>query len=412
MTVKPKTLYKQRKRAYESYYQDKFSSLKEDHIKAADDIINKKEELKKIKPIVKTELSTLDDQLTEAREAQNRNEEFLKRLNNKDILYIDKLINTDFEKDKSLNTRKVFKSRLNVIHKLIHNKPLQKDTTINDFIDYKKVIKNIDDMGNKSLQPFYSALLKLFVYHNENKVLNKEQKKAFVEYSFRNSYHKNLSFIKKHNLEYKTVNNPEVKKMITPKSIVEKKEWVDYEVLVDKYLNRNGDIFKGKNSLTDNFLIPLFLFLPVERYVFNSLKLYHPEDEYDIKDNVLIVDNNNNPQHIILNEYKTKNKYNQIIIDIEDYNDNNIKDEIKFYLDGKNIRKGEFIFNKEYRDNFGNKVKAVFKKLSGKTISINVLRKIYASDNWKFKRDADEMIEDAMILGHSIQTELSEYIKR
>eukprot|EP00122_Pirum_gemmata_P000262 Pgem_evm3s228 len=170
MTVKTRTLYKQRKRAYE----------------------------------IKPELSKLEEQLTVSRELQNRNEEFLKRLNNKNIIYIDELLNTDIDKDKSLNTRKVFKSRLNVIHKLIHNKPLQKDTTINDFIDYEKIIKTVDNIDNKSLQPFYNALLKLFAYHNEKK---------------------------KHNLEYKTIKDPEVKKMITSKSVIEKKEWVDYEVL-------------------------------------------------------------------------------------------------------------------------------------------------------------------------------------
>ena len=406
-----KTLYKRRKRAYESYYDDKFSSLNKNHIEAADDILKKKEEIKQTKPILKHQLVALDDQLTESREAQNRNDEFIRRLNNKEIIFIDKLIDTDLNKDKSLNTRKVFKSRLNVIHKLLHNKPLQKDTTIDSFLDYKKVIKSIDEMGNKNKQPFYSALLKLFAYQNETKVLNKMQKKAFVEYSYKNTYHKNLSFIKKYNLEYKTINDPEVKKLVTSKSAIERNTWVDYEVLVDKYLGRNGNLFTGKNSLTNNFLIPLFLFLPVERYVFSSLKIYHIQDDYDVKDNVMIIDNNNEPLYIILNNYKTKNKYNQIIIDIEEYNDNNVKDEIKFYLDNKNIKRGDFLFNKEYRDNFGDKVKMVFKKLSGKPISINVLRKIWATDNWQFKRPADEMINDAMILGHLLDTEMKEYVK-
>lgn len=404
-----KLYYKQLKRAYESQFEDKFSVKNKFKLEAAKKILKQKEQLNNSKPILRKNITPLDTKIKVNKVNEKKEKEFEKRLKNTSNIFILDLINIDIQKDKSKNTQTNFKSRLNVIHKALYNKPLYKDTIIDVFNDYNKVISTIETKKVKSLTSYFQALAKIYGYHNELKVLDKEQREAYLKYSQKAIYHKNLDYIKKNNLEFKTIKDKEVKKLITNKSYIEKKLWMDYSKLLELYLATNG---KVNDIPQDNLIAALFLFLPVERYAFATLKIYKENDKYNINENVLIIDNNNSPLRIYLNEYKTKKIYNTIIIDMSDYKDGGpIIEEIQYYINFQKLKSGDYLFSKNYRDNFGVKVSNVFKLLSGKPITINILRKITASDDFKFRRDAKEMIFDATTRGHLLRTELTEYVK-
>lgn len=356
------------------------------------------------------ELTNLDDYSGFNKEHKQLVEQYLRNNNsNTSKLSILNLMELDKDKNKSNNTFLAFKSRINIIYKLINNIncSIQADTTINDFIDCKTVIDKIVNSHHKNKLVFFNVLVKLFSYHNEIQLLDLNQRKAFLVYCHYNNYYKNLSYIEKNNLEFKTVDDEKVKHLITEKSIEEKEHWIDYPDLINLFFENHNNM-----DFNEHFIISLLLFLPAERHCFKNLKVVKEHCEYDITQNILIIDDNNTPIHIILNDFKTGNRYNQIVINIDDYDWNTIiKTNIKRYMEINPIPNNEYLFSKEIRYDFGNVVKRAFQKLCGIPISLNILRKIWVSHNWTKIRNCNEMINNSLILGHNIQTELQEYVK-
>ncbi len=140
--------------------------------------------------------------------------------------------------------------------------------------------------------------------------------------------------------------------------------------------------------------------------IYMSQKHYNKLDEDDKEHlNVYIPDS----QKLILNNYKTSSKYDEIIIDIPNHINkllkllikqnphNNPTHQLLMKPNGTSFTKGEY----------SNLLIGFFKRRIGKSISTTLLRKIYLS---KYKDVLKEMKEDAKKMGHSLGVQQEVYV--
>jgi integrase len=108
-----------------------------------------------------------------------------------------------------------------------------------------------------------------------------------------------------------------------------------------------------------------------------------------------------------IKEYKTSKSGGDINIHIDEDLTNDIK---KLMKDG---RRWLFVNNKRQpfsSSSFTHKLNRIFKKEFGVPISSTLIRKIYLTG--KYGNVANEMEKDAKIMGHSVQTQRDNYIRR
>ena len=140
--------------------------------------------------------------------------------------------------------------------------------------------------------------------------------------------------------------------------------------------------------------------------IYMSQKQYNNLDEDDKKQlNVYIPDS----QKLILNNYKTSGKYDELIIDIPSHINkllkllikqnphNNPTHQLLMKPNGTSFTKGEY----------SNLLIGFFKKRINKSISTTLLRKIYLS---KYKDVLKEMKQDARKMAHSLNVQQQVYI--
>jgi hypothetical protein len=110
---------------------------------------------------------------------------------------------------------------------------------------------------------------------------------------------------------------------------------------------------------------------------------------------------------IIFNKYKTAKKYGRQEYVIA-------KDIMPFVRQYLKLNKTEFLFPKRDGEASMSNVdyNRLLQKVFGKSISVDELRSIYLSDKYKNVPSVEEMEATATAMGHSIQTGLTDYVKR
>jgi|TARA_R110000796_G_C14553406_1_gene434111 site-specific recombinase XerD len=191
-----------------------------------------------------------------------------------------------------------------------------------------------------------------------------------------------------------------------------------------KMINRMGDDLKPikkkdseKLTIKDKALLQAFILfniysrlpfrndvagmIAINKRAYNKLSKEDKEN-----DNYLVVDKNN--MFFVLNKFKTSAKYEEIKVDIPP----DLKKVLRYYLkvngmgilftgtNGKAIsRNGITQLLTRYS----------MKYMDGKKISTTILRKVYLSS--KYSKIKDEMKADAKMMGNSVSTQQSVYVK-
>eukprot|EP00121_Abeoforma_whisleri_P013172 Awhi_evm4s12155 len=298
------------------------------------------------------------------------------------------------------------KSRVNHVLKLMNKNVF--NSTINDLMDVNKVSSLIDNKHpEENRHNYYQSIVKLFSLLEAQ--LTQEQLKVYYQYVNNNNFYKNIKESKKY--------DGKTRKDITdvkPKTSLEKLNWVDHDKLLD-LMNDEPDFKSSMNEL----IAALYIYLPVERSEMKSLRLTHkfqdPTQSY--KDNKKverrynwIVMKDNEPDKIVLNEFKTKQGYKQLVINLKKYDE--VKQIIEQYIDDNDVKEGEYLFAPRVRNSWGNQVGNSMKQLSGKFINEKLARIIYVNGLYEKPRNYKEIIRDAIQIGHQVSTEINEYLRK
>ncbi len=306
----------------------------------------------------------------------------------------------------SEKTAEDYVSKINIIHKIISKKELDKTVLkkilmgkeedcdsrilINnmEYIeDIDKVIKTIDDKYDnlKSRKAYISSFLTLVSYlpsiHKDN------YDKIRIKFEEINS--------KIHGILGTNDNNDNI--VINP----------NVEKFIDSFEEK--DIIQNTANIdTDDALIYLFYTLqPPRRY--DDVYLIHikkiasaDEVDYDKLDNAknyIIVDNDNNPREIVYNKYKTINIYGKKSIIITN---NNLKNVIKNYIYRYSLNDGDKLFIKyNSPTTFNAAIKRIFSKIYNKKITLNNIRDSYIIWDLRTIRSVNYISNLASIMGHS-----------
>ena len=297
-------------------------------------------------------------------------------------------------------------SKINIIHKIISKKELDKTVLkkilmgkyddcdsrilINnmEYIeDIGKVIKAIEDKYDnlKSRKVHISSFLTLVSYlpsiHKDNydKIRNKFEEINSEIHGILGTNDNNVNI----------VINPNVEKFIDS---FEEKDIIQNTANID----------------ADDALIYLFYTLqPPRRY--DDVYLIHikkiasaDEVDYDKLDNAknyIIVDSDNNPREIVYNKYKTINIYGKKSIIITN---NNLKNAIRTYILAHFLKDGDKLFNKyNSPTTFNVAIKRIFSKIYNKSITINKIRDSYIIWELRTIRTVNYISNLASMMGHS-----------
>lgn len=297
-------------------------------------------------------------------------------------------------------------SKINIIHKIISKKELDKTVLkkilmgkyddcdsrilINnmEYIeDIGKVIKAIEDKYDnlKSRKAHISSFLTLVSYlpsiHKDNydKIRNKFEEINSEIHGIIGTNDNNVNIVIKPNAEK----------------------------FIDSFEEK--DIIQNTANIdADDALIYLFYTLqPPRRY--DDVYLIHikkiasaDEVDYDKLDNAknyIIVDSDNNPREIVYNKYKTINIYGKKSIIITN---NNLKNAIRTYILAHFLKDGDKLFNKyNSPTTFNVAIKRIFSKIYNKSITINKIRDSYIIWELRTIRTVNYISNLASMMGHS-----------
>ena len=193
-----------------------------------------------------------------------------------------------------------------------------------------------------------------------------------------------------------------------------------YNEIYSKNLKKKDDLSKKDVQL---FMIYLLLNIYVKypfrndvagmsvisKRTYNKLTL-----EEKTSNNYVVVEKNK--MSFVINEYKTSKKYHEKIIPI----DKELEKVFRMYFRITNIsdrmKNGDetILFksstgNPLSRNAISQLLLKTFKQRLGKSISTTMLRKIYLSS--KYANVKDEMEKDALVMGHSVETQQKVYVK-
>jgi len=186
----------------------------------------------------------------------------------------------------------------------------------------------------------------------------------------------------------------------------------DFDAMVSK-MEENITLTKtpnldDKRKLQDLILIKLYQKFPVRNEIATLLKLTKKEyDELETKNkNYLVIDGAK--MFLSLNDYKTNDTYGENLLKIPMDIKKLFKEWFKFYNEDV-----KYVFmnmsGEPITTNYLTKqLQRITKEGLGKSISTTMIRKIYAS---QYAKKNKKQKEDAKMMGHSVSTQNSVYVK-
>ncbi len=216
--------------------------------------------------------------------------------------------------------------------------------------------------------------------------------------------------------------NEEYQKFISSheKSSKQKDNWSTLEELKEIFLKYKKEIKKNKydkkekltskefNYLTNYLITALYILLPPVRLDYAPMSIVDTEEDVDEKSNFLVV-KSRNKKYFIINEYKSSKTYGSQKINIPSELNSIINLYLKFHKD-----KSSFLMNTRSQPLSANGLSKLltssFGRYTDKTITLNLLRHIYISENVELTKDTKEQkLAESMF--HSVQTQQN-YIKK
>ena len=131
----------------------------------------------------------------------------------------------------------------------------------------------------------------------------------------------------------------------------------------------------------------------------SSLKLVDTDDDLPGGFNYLIVDDDK--IKIIMKKFKTHKIYGDVELGIKN---KKLISALRAHIENEGLENGDFIFGlskKKIKSDMSKKIIDAFKKASGKPISVNIARHIYASEFYKKNRSWSEIEAFSELMGNS-----------
>lgn len=156
------------------------------------------------------------------------------------------------------------------------------------------------------------------------------------------------------------------------------------------------DLRKNAKSPRDKSLIAMYTIIPPRRLDIGLIKLADKNTKQSKAFNYYLPET----KQIIFNKYKTDKFYGIQKMKIP----NALSEILTALVESEGLKPGDFLFgtknNTQYK-NFSQFVSRIFKRVSGKPLTINLLRHSYISKFLSKKRSVNEMKKLAKIMGHS-----------
>lgn len=190
----------------------------------------------------------------------------------------------------------------------------------------------------------------------------------------------------------------------------QQENYLDWEVMEDK-INK----YKGKLTPKEKAIIAIYTKRTPRRLqdyylmkLFFKTKSTTLEDieNLDHKFNHVIIDSNGKPVQFVFNEYKTSKDYKQQVFNIVS---DELQGALKAYIKEQKLTKnGQYLF---YRDNskqpygsdFSSLVSKLFEKVTGKSMSVNILRHSFITYFLSKRPDDIFRAEAAFQMAHSVE---------
>jgi len=303
-----------------------------------------------------------------------------------------------------LSSIKTYIDKVNIVNKLINDKPLTDNikeelfNLINNKSFNKKLILNEMNYLNYDKIDYVINILR-------NKYINDNTYKSYIQSlviitshinSLQNIYQK----LTKINIFVNNQVENERKKNILKKKDIGK--------LIN--LNDENEILNNLNKLNNiekKLYYAIYTLIPPRRLE-NRLLILTDENDIDkLNDNNNYLVLSSTPKKLVYNNYKTKKNYGKQIIEIPDILDNIIIDFIKY----NKLNNGDFLFhllknNKQplNQSNFSKKISNVFKEVYEKKITLQMIRNLKTSNINNYSYEEREKL--ATDMGHSINQQL------
>ena len=307
------------------------------------------------------------------------------------------------------------------ISKELFKRPFPK---INYFNDHESIIEYMDNI--KSISSRKGMCTSIIVFLRSTKLINKNCKEFTELLDIYKAYQKKASIIQ--NDTY----------LDNEKSEREEKNWISVQEINEKVLelfnrlkDENGKLVDYKHNLfngTDRQYIDIFQqyivinlygpMLPPIRNDYVYAKIIHKDNIHDKTDNnfnyIDLVDSK-----LILNRYKTKEKYGRKIIDLPE----ELVSIIKIFESAKRNIFGRDYYNSQAYDYLlmntsdfkcmkSNTLTLFINKIYyPKKVSTTILRKVYLSNKYPVSLSMREMERDSFVMGHNIITAKKVYSK-
>jgi hypothetical protein len=128
----------------------------------------------------------------------------------------------------------------------------------------------------------------------------------------------------------------------------------------------------------------------------NMFIIDNEEYDTDIKNNYLVIDDDNEAIYFYFNDYKTQKTYGSQSIPINDA----LKPYIKNYITQNNLKSGDkFLrYNEGYMSSI---IKNIFKKVYGEDITLNYIRRSHATHINSLNISNNERLKLVLEMGHS-----------
>lgn len=298
-------------------------------------------------------------------------------------------------------------------------------------------IKNNDaSLSDKTILQYIKIILRITNKLNDNFIPNLEEALNNI---FSNNYTdidiniiKKLKFLKKdfiNKMKQMYTNETSLKIYLIPfirlLSVFKENYYINLYNILSKYavtLNKQYEYERDNNNLSDDekdkiindfstetilsninnledvndkMIYGLYTLLPPRRLEYNNMYVISKNTKRDNTKNYLII-YNRSPYQFVFNNYKTNKTYKQQIIDIPP----ELSIIIKNYLLANKIKTGMLFINLDV-NNFSKLIKNVFNKIYNKNITLNWIRKSYATYINSLNISNNERTKLSEMMGHS-----------
>lgn len=130
------------------------------------------------------------------------------------------------------------------------------------------------------------------------------------------------------------------------------------------------------------------------------IKEGYDKEKLDKKKNYIVIDENNIPNELIYNYYKTKKDYGKQTITITN---ENLKKTIQKDILRHQKKEGDKLFKYSRADTFGKAIARVFTKVYNMKITLNTIRHSYITWEMREVRNVRYLENLALLMGHSVK---------